>query len=441
MTPEELKALLQSAIADIEKQKTANDGLALQVKDLTGKLTNAIDAEKVDPQEIEDLKNEISDLRSKIKPPVAALTSDQQKDALRTMAVKSFNSYARAAKKGGSHAGMDLKGYLGSLADEFKTLNITTAAEGGSAVASILSMDLIEYGREYSPILSMIGMKNGLTRDYTELVLISYPSVGDGIENVAGVTLSPTTEQTYAEVKSDVIKVYANPRLTDEALMGTDYDVYADLVRLIGDEIGIQLAYKALYGDGTAKNGRGILSSSRVDITIGTGESFKPTIGAGARDNNFFPVSPTGVSGGLGADSDATMDFFTELEAMLPTKYLNTARFCMNRKTRAVLKKVRNADGDPLLIGSYKDGGSTTILGYPVVIDDTLPDIDVDSTPIIFGDLSRAFAMSNGDIDYMQSNPYKIQGVTILEYNKEIFTIMQASDAVLVIACTTNSGA
>ena len=75
------------------------------------------------------------------------------------------------------------------------------------------------------------------------------------------------------------------------------------------------------------------------------------------------------------------------------------------------------------------------------MLDDTLPNIAPDSKPIIFGDLSRAFAMANGDIDYMQVNPYKVQGQRHVEYNKEIFTIMQASDAILVVACTANDGA
>lgn len=434
MTPEELKALLEDAVAQIKVQNDENEKLNVKVQDLTEKLTTAVNAKKVDPQEIEDLKNELSDVRAKIKTPAQAISDEDQKKALQTMAVKSYNSYIRQAKGGI----VDFQGYMNSIADEFKTLNITTPAEGGSAVASVLSMDLIEYGREYSPILQMIGTKSGLTRDYTESVLISHPSVGDGIENVAGVTLSATDEQTYASVKTDVVKLYANPRLTDEALMGTDYNVYADLVRLIGGEIGIMLAYKVMYGDGTAKNGRGILSSSRIDLAA-AGESFNPTLGAGARDADYFPVYPTGVSGSLGATDKAIVDFFIDLINTLPTKYLGNARFYMNRKTKGVIEKVRDGNDLPIFNTSFMVDGMPTIRGHAVVIDDTMPDIAADSTPIIFGDLSRAFAMANGDIDYMQPNPYKIQGVTILEYNKEIFTIMQASDAILVVGATTNS--
>ena len=434
MDPKELKALLEKAVAQVEQQKTDNAALTLQVKDIDAKLKVALDAEKVDPQIVEDLKQEISDLRGKMVAPAAAITDEDQKKAMKTMAVKSFNIYSRQVKGGV----LDLKEFVGTMVDQFKALNITTAAEGGSAVASVLSMDLIEYAREYSPILSRIGAKNGLTRDFTELVLISYPSVGDGLENVAGITLPATTEQTYGSVKADVVKVYANPRITDEALLGTDYNVYADLVRLIGQEITIMLAYKVYFGDGTDKNGRGMLTSNRIDITNLTGKSFAP---APTRDPDYFPVVPTGVSGSLGATSSAVIDFFVKVKNSLPTAYLNGAEWTMNRNTLSVVEKVKDADGHPLLISSYKTGGPAEILGHPVVLDDTLPDLTADSTPILFGRLNLAFAMSNGDIDYMLPNPYKISGVTIYEYHKEIFTIMQASDAVVFVSATTNSGA
>tara|TARA_R110000744_G_scaffold380568_1_gene503256 strand:- start:35574 stop:36872 length:1299 start_codon:yes stop_codon:yes gene_type:complete len=429
MTPKDLRNLLEDSVKQIEKQKDENAKMLVKIKDLEVR----VEAGAAD-DELNEIKSELSDLRSKMKAPISAVTDEDQQKALKTMAVKSFNKYARQAK--GGH--LQLNDFMGSILDEVKTLNITNAAEGGLAVASILSMDLIEYAREYSPILSMVGMKQGLTRDFTELVLTSYPSVGDGIENVAGVVLAATTEQSYASVKADVVKVYANPRLTDEALNGTDYNVYADLVRLIGNEITIMLAYKLYYGDGTAKNGRGMLSSSRVDITNLTGKSFDA---APARDPDYFPVLPTGVSASLGATSEAIINFFIKAKNSLPTAYLNGARWCMNRNTLEVVEKVKDADGNPLLINSYMDGGAARIMGYPVDIDDTLPNIAADSTPIIFGNVGLAFAMANGDIDYMLPNPYKISGVTIFEYHKEIFTIMQASDAIIIVACTTNAPA
>ena len=55
----------------------------------------------------------------------------------------------------------------------------------------------------------------------------SYPSVAEGIENVAGTDFAQTTTQEYKEVKSKEFKVSAKPRITDEAMYGADIDLYS----------------------------------------------------------------------------------------------------------------------------------------------------------------------------------------------------------------------
>ena len=454
MDPKELQELLEKAVAlgkSVEKEnETLQKTIVAKGEELT-KLKSDFEALQQQIQDgggseeelktvkskLDELVDEISDVRTKMKT-VRQVAPENVKEALREMARKSFNSFIKDAKKEGY---TDFARFAKSIENEVKTLNIGAGGSGtaAAAIAEILSMDLIEYAREYSPILGEIAMRSGLTRDFRELVLESYPAIADGIEGVPGTDFAATATQTYGEVKTDVIKLMANAPITDEAFFGTTYNVYSDLIRLLGDQLGVTFAAKVLYGNGADKNGRGILSSSRVDITATTGESWKPSMGAGARNHDFFPAYATGVSGALGADDEAIVDLVEDIIARLPTKYLAGAKWKMNRKTRAVFAKVRDLQGRPIFKRSYIEGGVDRIAGYPVVLDDTMPDIAADSLPIIFGDLSKAFAMSNGDINYMQLNPYKTQGVTYVEHNHEVFTIMQHSDAVIIIAATANA--
>ena len=60
---------------------------------------------------------------------------------------------------------------------------------------------------------------------------------------------------------------------------------------------------------------------------------------------------------------------------------------------------------------------------------------------MIFGDLSRAFAYAPGDIDQLLLDPYSKKGNLIVYVEKNFFEMVQRSDAILVIACTTNDGA
>lgn len=454
---EELKSLIQKATENYMAQKGINDELRTELKSLTAKLDAANttieklkegsdgDSLKKALERADELADEISDLRSKMKNPAAVVLDDpKQKEAIRELARKCLGTVLKGNK---NQQGDVLDSLKDEMETQIKTLNITTGSQGGFAVAEILAMDILDYAREFSPVASLVGMKPSMTRDYRQLIKITYPSVAEGIENVAGTVPAETSTQTYVEVKSKEFKLYAQPRITNEALMGTDIDVYADLRMSLGEEIGIYLAAQLLFGNGVDKNCRGILSSNRVDITNGTGESFKPTLtptGVGARAPDFFPVFPTGVSGSLGADDVAIVNYVIDVCNALPTRYLNGAYWIMNRKTKGIFEKVRDAQNRPIFTYDYIEGlpGRRLVLnGYPVMIDDTMPDVAANSLFAIFGRLDMAFAMSPGDIDQMLLDPYTKKGSLIVYTEKEFFEMVQRSDAILVCAATANAGA
>ncbi len=458
METKELEDLLKKANDNFNAQKEANEALTTQFKaletnynEVTAQVTALTDAGAGDSEnltkakaQIDELVQEMSDLQSKYKAPAAAITDADQKKAMRDIVMKAVGSVIKKSK--------NVKGdVFDTITEEIelqvKTLNITTAAEGGMAIAAVLAMDVMDYAREYSPITQLIGHKASITRDYRQMIRVTYPGVSEGIEAVAGTVPAETSTQKYVEVKAKEFKLFAQPRITNEALYGTDINVYADLIELLGEEIAIYLAAQLLYGNGVDKNSRGILSSNRIDITDTTGESFLPTLtpdGTGARDPNFFPVFPTGVDGVIGATDVAIVDYVIDMTNMLPTRYLANAVWTMNRKTKGVFEKVRDGDEKPIFVKDYIPGlpGKQLMLnGHRVIIDDTMPDIVSDSTFAIFGDLSKAFAMNNGDIDQMLLDPYTKKGNLIVYTEKEFFEMVQRSDAIIVAAATTNSGA
>ena len=454
MDIKELQALIKTATDNFMAQKKENEALTVQFKametkydELKGdfeKLRDAGDADaaKKVADTITELQNEMSDLRAKYKAPAAAISDKDQKEALRTIVMKAVGSVIKNNKKDKGDVFDNIKE---EIEIQVKTLNITTPAEGGLAIAEVLSMDVMDYAREFSPIAQLILNKAGMTRDYRQMIKITYPGVSEGVEAVAGTVPAETSTQEYVEVRSKEFKLYAQPRITNEALFGTDINVYADLLVCLGEEIGIYLASQLLFGDGLTKNARGILSSNRVDITDLTGESFKPTLtptGVGARDSDFFPVLATGVDGAIGATDVAIVDYVIDMTNALPTRYLKNAKWVMNRKTKGVFEKVRDANEKPIFVHDYIPGlvGKQLVLnGHQVVIDDTMPDIAVDANFAIFGDLSKAFAMANGDIDQMLLDPYTKKGNLIVYTEKEFFEMIQRSDAILIANATVNS--
>jgi len=70
--------------------------------------------------------------------------------------------------------------------------------------------------------------------------------------------------------------------------------------------------------------------------------------------------------------------------ALLPTMYHNNAVFVMNRKMLfSGIRKIKATDGQPIFTYNPQDRAAMTLLGYPVILDDYMPD-----DTILLGDFS-----------------------------------------------------
>jgi len=219
-----------------------------------------------------------------------------------------------------------------------------------------------------------------------------------------------------------------------------DIDIYNDLIIDLGIEVGEWLATEVTLGNGALAGGdgeaRGILGS-RLDLTATTGESWKPTKGAGKRSAEIFPAYATGVSGDLGTDDKGRVSWLLRFMRQLPVRYRMGAKLDMNENTLSYFELLRDANERPVFRVSYMEG-EPRLNGKPIVLDDNMPDIGADAAFIMYGNLKLAYAINTGDIDKMQINPFIVRGATIVEYDKEMFEMIQRSDALLVGPATTN---
>ena len=101
---------------------------------------------------------------------------------------------------------------------------------------------------------------------------------------------------------------------------------------------------------------------------------------------------PTGILAGITWGAGNTSDYATALGyddivdglALLPTAYHNNAIFVMNRKSLfGGLRKIKASDGQPIFTYNPQDRAAMAILGYPVVLNDYVPD-----DTILLGDFS-----------------------------------------------------
>src|SRR5690606_16096416 len=97
----------------------------------------------------------------------------------------------------------------------------------------------------------------------------------------------------------------------------------------------------------------------------------------------------SGAAGAFAASdpSDALVDLVYALKA----GYRQNATFVMNRRTQAEVRKLKDDAGNYLWQPGLAAGQPATLLGYPVMNDDNMPDIAADSSSIAFGDCRRGY--------------------------------------------------
>jgi len=170
------------------------------------------------------------------------------------------------------------------------------------------------------------------------------------------------------------MELYAMPAATQSLLD----DAYVDLEQWLAGEIQTVFAEQEgaafVTGDGVAKP-RGFLSYDRVaDASYSWGKI--GTVATGS--DGAFPTEDPG-------------DVLIDLEHSLKQAYRPGARFLMNRKTQAIVRKLKDGDGTYLWQPNYAADRPATLLGYPVSEVEDMPDIDTGSPSIAFGNFQRGY--------------------------------------------------
>lgn len=92
---------------------------------------------------------------------------------------------------------------------------------------------------------------------------------------------------------------------------------------------------------------------------------------------------PTGIIPGITWNTTNSVTYVDSVDyddimdvmALLPTMYHQNACFCANRKTLfGQIRKIKDADGKPIFAYNAQDRAAMTILGYPIILDDYIPD-------------------------------------------------------------------
>lgn len=189
-------------------------------------------------------------------------------------------------------------------------------------------------------------------------------------------TRAGTSEPTMREAAPTFGMVYALVEASEELTMDAMFPIDNWFSMSAADEIVKAEGAAFIGGNGTNKP-TGFLNTTPEAADDATG-----------RTEGALQYIPGGSAGSL-ADPDVIISLVYEVRA----EYRAGGTWLMNSRTAGVVRKLKDSDGRYLWQDGLTAGQPSLLAGYPVAIDENMPDIAADAFPIAFGDFRRGYVI------------------------------------------------
>jgi HK97 family phage major capsid protein len=136
----------------------------------------------------------------------------------------------------------------------------------------------------------------------------------------------------------------------------------------------------------------------------------------------------SGLAGGFAASnpSDALVDLVYALKA----GYRQNAAFVMNRKTQAAIRKFKDTGGSYLWQPPSLAGGRASLMTFPLVEAEDMPDVATNSLSIAFGDFRRGYLVVDRSGVRVLRDPYSAKPYVLFYTTKRVGGGVQDFDAI-----------
>ncbi|MEM0899591.1 MAG: phage major capsid protein [Pseudomonadota bacterium] len=302
----------------------------------------------------------------------------------------------------------------GSLRNlEAKALSYSSGPDGGFLVPDEVEAAISSRLANYSPIRSIASVRRVSGAVLKKPFAVSGPAVGW----VGETEVRPETAAgQLSELQFPTMELYAMPAATSALLEDSAVDIDAWLASEIDTAFAEQEGAAFINGDGVNKP-RGLLDYTTVDETSWAWDS--------------IGYIPTGAAGDLPASdpSDVLIDTVYALKA----GYRQNAKWVMNRKTQAALRKIKDADGNYIWQPPATSGQAASLMGFDVVEAEDMPDIATDAMSIAFGDFNRGYLVVDRTGVSVLRDPYSAKPYVLFYTTKRVGGGVQDFDAIKLI--------
>lgn len=271
---------------------------------------------------------------------------------------------------------------------ELKALAGTSDSAGGYAVPEEIDARIDRTLTAISPIRAIANVVKVGSAGYRKLVTTGGTPSGWVAEDAARIE---TDTPTFSEIAPPFGELYANPAATQAMLDDAAFDVEGWLA----DEIATEFA---------RAEGATFVGGSGVNRPKGFLQAPVSAAADAVRPFGTLQFVTSGAAGAFAASSP--QDRLIDLVQALRPPYRQGAVFVMNSATAARIRKFKTSDGAFLWQPGLTAGQPNTLLGYPVVEAEDMPDIAADSLSIAFGNFRAGYLIAERTETQILRDPY-----------------------------------
>ena len=294
---------------------------------------------------------------------------------------------------------------------ETKAFTGVTGAEGGYAVPREIDARIDAALKAASPIRSIANVVQVGSAGYRKLVTTGGTPSGWTAETEARpVTATPV----FNEIAPPTGELYANPSASQAMLDDAQFDVE----QWLADEIAAEFA---------RAEGAAFVNGSGVNRPKGFLQSPTAVTPDAARAFGTLQYLASGAAGDFGA---AAAERLIDLVHALRAPYRQGASFVMNATTLARIRKFKTSDGQFLWQPSLVAGTPATLLGYPVVEAEDMPDIAANSLSIAFGNFRLGYVVAERQETQILRDPYTNKPFVTFYATKRVGGAVTNSEAI-----------
>lgn len=312
-----------------------------------------------------------------------------------------FDAYVRAGETAGLRA------------LEVKALSVGSNPDGGYLVPPEVEHEIGKRLAAISPIRAIAGVRGISGNVYKKPFMTAGPAVGwVGETDARTQTASPTLD----ELSFPAMELYAMPAATASLLEDAAVNIDAWIAQEVEQVFAAQEGTAFVTGDGVNKP-KGFLAYTAV-------------ANASWSWGNLGYIA----SGALGAfPASNPSDVLVDLIYAVKAGYRQNGAFVMNRKTQSAIRKFKDAGGSYLWQPPAVAGAKASLMTFPVVEAEDMPDIAANSLSIAFGDFNRGYLVVDRAGVSVLRDPYTAKPYVLFYTTKRVGGGVQDFEAIKVM--------